>query len=170
MKTSGVARFLSRRDKHHEKRSKAQPSKVRPCSSASCNSLTPLLPSPHSSRCARRRPSQGLEILYHKLPSALRSSVGDSCLFFYRNTSTRSSFTPIAQSTPHQASNDLLPQLRPPNDVSPNLYTIFTNEERHPAADKDADKKVRRCPGHVSGCGLTVSRSRCSSRASRVPA
>jgi hypothetical protein len=149
MKSSGVQRFLSRRDKHHEKRSKPQPSKVRPVSSASYSSSTPLLPSPHSSRRGRRRPSQSLETLYHKLPSSLRSSVEESCLFFHRNSSNRAPFAPIAQSTPRPISNDLLPQLRTANISSSNLYTIFTNEDHHSAADKDADKKVRRRPRPV---------------------
>jgi hypothetical protein len=93
MKSSGVSRFLTRRDKHHEKRSsKTLPnSNVRLHSSASCSSLTPLLHRPDSS-----------DLVYLQ---------------------------------PHAS-----------HHVSPNLYTIFTNEKAHTAADKDADKQVRRPP------------------------
>jgi len=35
-------------------------------------------------------------------------------------------------------------QSRLSNHASPDLYTIFTNEDAETAADKDAEKKVRR--------------------------
>ncbi|KAH3958293.1 hypothetical protein HBI56_180150 [Parastagonospora nodorum] len=73
MKTSGVSRFLSRRDKHHEKRSsKATPSKSR---------LS--------------------------------------------------------------------------NHASPDLYTIFTNEDAETAADKDTEKKVKMLLTRLHGAGIT---------------
>jgi hypothetical protein len=82
MKSSGVSRFLSRRDKHHEKRSsKTASSKV-------CHS-----PAPHQPRLGYQSHSQSLEALYHKLPPALRTSVEDGLLFFQRNTLSRASFT-----------------------------------------------------------------------------
>jgi hypothetical protein len=37
----------------------------------------------------------------------------------------------------------LLPQSHPSHHVSPDLYTIFTNEDLQTAMDKDVDKKVR---------------------------
>lgn len=135
MKSSGVSRFLSRRDKHHEKRSsKTPPSKVCLHSSASLSSLTPLL-RPHS---------QSLEALYHKLPSALRASVEDGLLFFQRSTPTRPCFTSTIAQVPARHSSDHLRLQSRPSHASPDLYTIFTNEDAQAAADKDADKKVRR--------------------------
>jgi hypothetical protein len=148
MKSSGVSRFLTRRDKHHEKRSsKTLPnSNVRLHSSASCSSLTPLLHRPgdawlRDARCGPRRPSQSLEALYHKLPSALRIPFEDGFLFFHRNTSSCALLTPAIA---RDDSDSLCPQPRASHHVSPNLYTIFTNEQAHAAADKDADKQVRR--------------------------
>jgi hypothetical protein len=94
MKTSGVSRFLSRRDKHHEKRSsKTTPSKVRLSPSASCSSLTPLLPRTENLRRGHQRHSKSLETLYHKLPNALRSSVEDGFLFFQWSSPNRAAVT-----------------------------------------------------------------------------
>lgn len=170
MKSSGVSRFLSRRDKHHEKRSsKTPPSKVRLSPSASCDSLTPLLPSPEGLRRGHGRRSQSLESLYDKLPSVLRNSVEDSFLFFQRNTPSRaSSSSTIAQYSPYHVSDHFLPQSRLSNQASPTLYTIFTNEDSQAAADQDADKKVRWVGEHVTGSRLTFCRSKCSLRACMV--
>lgn len=94
MKTSGVSRFLSRRDRHHEKRSsKATPSKVRLSPSASCSSLTPLLPPTEFPRRGHQRHSKSLESLYHKLPYALWSSMEDGIQFFQRSSPNRPSVT-----------------------------------------------------------------------------
>jgi hypothetical protein len=122
MKSSGVSRFLSRRDKHHEKRSsKATPGKV--CLPTSAPSL---------------------DTLYHNLPSALRASVGDGLLFMQRNTPCLSSYTSaVAQHILQRLSDQSLPQSRLSNHVSPDLYTIFTNDGTSPASDKDVEKKVR---------------------------
>jgi hypothetical protein len=148
MKSSGVSRFLSRRDKHHEKHSsKTASAKVCLPFYASYTSLTPLLHSPSALPGGYRRHSQSLEALYHKLPGAFRSSVEDRFLFFQRNIASRASFKSfIAPFNPHHSSDHLLLQSRPPNHVSPDLYTIFTNQDSQTAADKDADKKVRRQP------------------------
>jgi hypothetical protein len=151
MKSSGVSRFLSRRDKHHERRSSKTPpnSKVRLHSSDFCSSLTRLLRRP-SDTCLEHlwgshgRHSQSLEALYHKLPSALRTSVEDGFLFFQRSTPSRTFLTSqIAQSSLQYISDHLLPQSHPSHHVSPDLYTIFTNEDLQTAMDKDVDKKVR---------------------------
>jgi len=144
MKSSGVSRFLSRRDKHHhEKRPSKSTSKVRLPLSASCNSLTPLLrPSDETcDACFRRhRTSRSLEALYHKLPSPLRVPyVEERFIFFQRNAHSCPSFSP---NIPRHSSNHRHKQLRPAN-VSSDLYTIFTNEDDKATADKDAEKKVR---------------------------
>jgi hypothetical protein len=148
MKSSGVSRFLSRRDKNHEKR-KSAPGKVcLPASaSSSCTSLTPLLH--HWSSAQRlqrvnRRYSQSLDSLYHKLPSAVQSPVEDGFLFIQRNTPSLPSFTSVAQHSPQRLSDQLFQQSRLSKDVSPDLYTIFTNEDKSPTPDKDVEKKVRR--------------------------
>jgi hypothetical protein len=148
MKSSGVSRFLSRRDKHHEKRSsKTAPGKVCLPSCASCTSLTPLLHSPPSQLCGHRRHSQSLEALYHKLPCTLRTSVEDGFSFFQRNALSRASFnSTIAPNKAHHSSDHLPLQSRPENHVSPDLYKIFTDQDSQTAVDKDADKKVRRQP------------------------
>lgn len=148
MKSSGVSRFLSRRDKHHEKRpSKSTTGKVCLPASASCTSLMPLLH--HAShqrlRRAHRRHSQSLDTLYHKLPSALRASVEDSFSFIQRNTPSLSSLTSaVAQHSPQRLSDQFSSQSRLSNHVSPDLYTIFTNDDTSPTPDKDVEKKVRR--------------------------
>lgn len=146
MKSSGVSRFLSRRDKNHEKR-KSTPGKVCLPASASCTSLTPLLH--HCSSAQRlqrinRRHSQSLDSLYHKLPSALRSSVEDGFLFIQRNAPSLPSFTSVVQHSPQRLSDPLPPQSQLSKHVSPDLYTIFTNEDKSPTPDKDVEKKVRR--------------------------
>lgn len=131
---NGMSRFLSRRDKHHEKRaSKHAKSKVRLTSLASVNSLSPLLcsavaPPPDLSQ-SRRRLSASVETLYHKLPFVLRTSVEDSLLFLH-------------QKIPCRASDYVLLQSQP-SDVSPNLYRIFTSEGPRPPANEHTDKKVR---------------------------
>lgn len=148
MKSSGVSRFLSRRDKNHEKR-KSTPGKVCLPASASCTSVTPLLHhccSAQQLQRINRRHSQSLDSLYHKLPSALRSSVEDGFLFIQRNTPSLPSFTSVAQHSPQRPSDQLSQQSRLSKDVSPDLYTIFTNEDKSPTPDKDIEKKVRRSP------------------------
>jgi hypothetical protein len=147
MKTSGVSRFLTRRDKHHEKRSsKTLPnSNVRLHSFTSSSTLTPLLYRPgdawlRDARRGPRRPSQSLEALYHKLPSALRIPFEDGFSLFHRNTSSRALLTPAIA---RDDSDPLCPQPHAPHHVSPNLYAIFTNEPAHAAADKDIEKQVR---------------------------
>jgi hypothetical protein len=153
MKSSGVSRYFSRRDKHHEKRSaKTSTSKVRMQSLASFSSLTPLLCIGDRALLQgettfhRRRHSSSLEALYHKLPSAFRASVEDSLLFFQKNPPSPASLnsTSIQSSTNH-SSDHQSQQSRPSHHVSPDLYTIFTNEDAQTAADIDTEKKV----GHL---------------------
>jgi hypothetical protein len=86
----GVSRFLSRRDKNHEKRkSKDARNKVRLSRSASACSLTPLPCNLHRAPDHSRRNSASIETLYQKLPSAWRSSVGDGLLFLQKTTPFR---------------------------------------------------------------------------------
>jgi hypothetical protein len=164
MKSSGVSRFLSRRDKHQEKRSsRTTPSKVRLSPSASCDSLSQLLPSTKRLRRGHgRQHSQSPESLYDKLPSVLRNSVEDGFLFFQRNAPHGASFpSTVAYCSPHHVSDHLLPQSRLSNQASPDLYTIFTNEDAQAAKDKDVDKKVRWKGFHLVGSRLTFCRSKC---------
>lgn len=149
MKSSGVSRFLSRRDKHrHEKRA-SQPSNSKVClhSSASFSSLTPLLRPPseaksRASHCSHHRHSQSLEALYHKLPTVLRNSVEDGFLFFQRNTTSHPISTPSSAHDSTRSESDQLRLQPKPSQVSPDLYTIFTKEDAQATADKDAEKKV----------------------------
>ncbi|KAL5114554.1 hypothetical protein ACEQ8H_007587 [Pleosporales sp. CAS-2024a] len=146
MKSSGVSRFLSRRDKYPAKRGhKTTPSKVRPppSPSPSCSSLTPLLPATPPMRRGHRRHSRSLESLYHKLPTALRSSVEDGFLFFQRNTATRA------------PTNNDQPQSRVSYEVPTDLYAIFADDDAQPAADKDADKKVKMLLSRLHGAGIS---------------
>jgi hypothetical protein len=140
MKSSGVTRYFSRRDKHHEKRATKSNSKVRLDPFASFTSLSPLLPSEFCCSKHRRRQSQSLETLYHKLPYVLRAPFEDGLLFFQRNTSCYSFSTSNNIQCP---SDHWHPQLRDSIQVSPDLYNIFTKEDAKTAADKDAEKKVR---------------------------
>jgi hypothetical protein len=94
--------------------------------------------------CGHRRHVQSLEALYHKLPSALRTSVEHGFPFFHRSTLNRILLTlNVAHLAAQPCSDHLSLQSRPLHHVSPDLYTIFTNEDAQTATDKDADKKVR---------------------------
>jgi hypothetical protein len=165
---NGMSRFLSRRDKHHEKRaSKHANNKVRLSSFASVNSLSPLLrPAVDSVRedcpARPRRLSSSIESLYHKLPFSLRTSVEDSLLFLNRQLPSRaSSVTPVVNQTPSTNSSDYMSLQSSPPNVSPDLYRIFTSEGPRPPASKDGDQKVYRktaCRGLV----LMSRRPRCS--------
>ena len=148
---NGVSRFLSRRDKHHEKRAaKNAQHKVCLNSLTSVDSASPLLfsfsPSDTVSRVSEarhRRQSPSLDALYHKLPPALRAPVEDSLVFLRKHTQCRAFLTAITiQISTKNPSNYFVLQSRP-SQVSSDLYTIFTNEDSQTAVDKDVEKKVR---------------------------
>jgi hypothetical protein len=138
---NGVSRFLSRRDKHHEKRSLKHPlGKVRPSSASSSYSSHYLL----SSACGnvrggsshRRRSSTCLE----QLSSAFRFLVDSGVHFMSPNNpspQTAPCYAPVAT----DASSDYLTfqSRHAPPSVSAELYKVFTNDEK--PADKDADKR-----------------------------
>lgn len=175
MKSSGVSRFLSRRDKHHEKRSsKGANSKVSRHSFASSSPSTPLLSivdgaSMQEQLCHQRRHSSNLEALYHKLSPVLRSSVHDGLLFFQRNTPSHVLSPNIAvQVSRNPSSNTQLVQTRQSQPVPSDLYKIFTNEDQQTTADKDAEKKVGSQHLCCHTIWLTGNRSRCSSLAFSV--
>jgi hypothetical protein len=165
---NGMSRFLSRRDKHHDKRvSKHANTKVRPSSFASVNSLSPLLrPAVDTVRddspARPRRLSSSIETLYHKLPFSLRTSVEDSFLFLNRQFPGRASpASAVVNQIPATSSSDYMPLQSSPQNVSPDLYRIFTSEGPRPPASKDGDQKV--CVAEVwPGLLLMCRRSRCS--------
>ncbi|CAE7007674.1 hypothetical protein PTNB73_00086 [Pyrenophora teres f. teres] len=158
---NGMSRFLSRREKHHEKRASKHASKqVRPSSFASVNSLSPLLWSPDTaapehSPVRQRRLSSSIETLYHKLPFVLRTSVEDGLLFLHQKLPSRTCFPPI--DTPPSSSNSsdyILLQSRSAK-TSPDLYRIFTSEGPRPPANNEADKKVKMLLSRLQGAGIT---------------
>ena len=144
---NGMQRFLSRREKHQAEKRKSKDAarnKVRPIS---VNSFTPLL-CPACDTPTRdwhdrpRQTSSSLESLYHKLPSALRTTVEDSFLFLH--APCRALFTTeFAQLSTVDSSDHALPQSKSGQPVSSNLYKIFTNENSETTTDKDASKTVR---------------------------
>ncbi|KAF2854176.1 cysteine proteinase [Plenodomus tracheiphilus IPT5] len=130
---NGVSRFLSRRDKHHEKRaSKPSNHKVRPVSTPS-----------------------SLESLFHTLPSALPSSVQDSLLFLQHKTPCRALLARHLVSTSTSNSSDNPISQSRPSQVPSDLYRIFTNEDSKTTADKEADKKVKMLLSRLQGAGIS---------------
>ena len=169
---NGMSRFLSRRDKHNEKRAaKHAKSKVRPNSLASLSDLRPQSsppccapPAPPSAHLLHRprRLSAGIETLYHKLPFVLRASVQDSLLFIHHRTPCHPPPTPAN-------SSDHLPLQSQASNAELDLYKIFTNEGPRPPASESNEKKVPSHAGSLAhGCLLNHPRSRCSSRACMV--
>lgn len=165
----GVSRFLSRRDKHGEKRaSKHAKSKVRPSSFASTYSLdspapapccTVRLPSPpRISR--RRRLSAGVQTLYHKLPFVLPHSLGDSFLLLHTSAPGRPLPTPVTIQDPLPRSSDHMPLQSQSPDTPLDLYRIFTSEGPRPPANEHAEKNVRQ-ETRLHALRLTMYRSRC---------
>ncbi|PZC93293.1 Ubiquitin carboxyl-terminal hydrolase [Pyrenophora tritici-repentis] len=158
---NGMSRFLSRREKHHEKRASKHASKqVRPSSFASVNSLSPLLWSPDTAAPERspvrqRRLSSSIETLYHKLPFVLRTSVEDSLLFLHQKLPSRNYLAPIdIRPSSSNSSDYILLQSRSAN-TSPELYRIFTSEGPRPPANNEADKKVKMLLSRLQGAGIT---------------
>jgi hypothetical protein len=164
---NGMSRFLSRRDKHHEKRaSKHANTKVRLSSFASVNSLSPLLCSvaaavPDDSAHCPRRLSASIETLYHKIPFVLRTSVEDSLLFLHQKLPCRAASLPynFNQTSPSHSSDYVLLQSKSSN-ASVDLYKIFTSEGPRPPANNEHEKKVRE-GARLHGIFLTGCRSGC---------
>ncbi|KAK7190106.1 ubiquitin carboxyl-terminal hydrolase [Paraphaeosphaeria sporulosa] len=138
---NGVSRFLSRRDKHHEKRSLKHPlGKVRPSSAFSSYSSHYLLPSAGGhvrdgpGHC--RRNSTCLE----QLSSAFKSFV-DSGVHLMSPKSLLSDATPCYVPVSTNATSDYLTfqSRQAPPSVPPELYKVFTNDEK--PVDKDAEKR-----------------------------
>lgn len=157
---NGVQRFLSRREKQHAEKRKSKEAARSKVRSVSATSLTPLLcPNCHAPsrdwQYRRRRQSSSLESRYDKLSAVLRASVGDSLPFLY--APCRALFTSsFVQVSTVDSSDNLLPQSRLTPQVSPNLYTIFTNEDSKTTASKEAEKNVRWPRQHSTGGALTV--------------
>lgn len=138
---NGVSRFLSRRDKHHEKRgSKHLRNKVRP------HFLSSPAPSPpkassidgsetHDSFNRLCRRTDSLHSLYHKLPSILQPYGGEAFPFL-RKRPPCADLTPFHVQVSTTDSDHVTLQSQP---VPTNLYTIFSNEELKPERD-DAQK------------------------------
>lgn len=175
---NGVSRFLSRRDKHGEKRaSKHAKSKVRPSSFAS----TCLLDSPAPAPCCtvrlpspprtspRRRLSAGVQTLYHKLPFVLSHSLGDSLLLLHTSAPGRPLHSPTTIQDPLTPSSDHMSLQSQAQDTPLDLYRIFTSEGPRPPANDHAEKKVRQ-ETRLHALSLTMYRSRCCLPGSTVQA
>jgi len=146
----GVSRFLSRRDKQHEKRaSTGSGHKVRPVSLSSIYPFTTVPSSSVPVSLLRRRKSSSFELLYDKLPSTLRST---SLLFLQHKTPCRAFLTPVLVSINTLNSSDPVPPQSRSSQVSSDLYSIFTSQGSKTAADKELENKVR---GH-STCHVLV--------------
>ncbi|KAF9730245.1 hypothetical protein PMIN01_12178 [Paraphaeosphaeria minitans] len=138
---NGVSRFLSRRDKHHEKRSLKHPlGKVRPSSASSSYSSQYLLSSArghvHDGPGHCRRNYTCLELL----ALAFKSFV-DGGIHLVSPKSFLSDATPCYAPVSTNASSDYLTfqSRQAPPSVPPELYRVFTNDEK--PADKDAEKR-----------------------------
>jgi hypothetical protein len=140
---NGVSRFLSRRDKHHEKRqSKHSRSKVwSPSFLSSTSSLQSLWGTidKRSMRRRRRHPSS-IQSLYHKIPSYLQPSRPDSFLFLRKKPPCADLCSFYIQVSTSDSSDHLTLQSR--QAVPTDLYKIFSNEELK-IPEKDGEKKVR---------------------------
>jgi hypothetical protein len=159
---NGVSRFLSRRDKHHEKRqSKNARSKVRPPSFLSSTSSLRVLCSvdgaaDQRSLHRRRRRLNSIHSLYHKLPSILQPSCPNSFLFLWKKPPCADFSSFYVQVSTLESSDQLTLQSRQP--VPTDLYTVFSNEELK-ISEKDEEKKVRRHSLLVYISEETMSRS-----------
>ncbi|KAF2259601.1 cysteine proteinase [Lojkania enalia] len=153
---NGVQRFLSRREKHHEKRhSKHARSKVLP------HFLTPPA-TPPSPICSgdgspsldspsrRRSRTNSLISLYHKLPSILQPS-GDVGSLFLRKKPPCADLTPFHVHVSTTKSSDRITLQS--KSALPELYTIFSNEEIK--SDKDSQHKVNTLIQRLQSAGIT---------------
>lgn len=143
---NGVSRFLSRRDKHHEKRSLKHPlGKVRPPSASSSYSSHYLLSSTDChAHDARRHCRRDSACLGH-LSSALKSLVDSSVQFVSPRSFLPDASLCYARASTNSSSDHLTFQSRHATpSASPELYKVFTNDEK--PSDKDAEKrKVCKC-------------------------
>jgi hypothetical protein len=147
---NGMSRFLSRREKHHEKRSyKNLRNKVRPSSptSWSSHSSEHLLcsvdgSSPQNCACHHRRRQACFRYLYQALPSAWSSLAHSGSPFLgSRPSAAKLSQVYLHVSTVNSSDHLTLQSHQPPTKVPSELYKVFTNEDQK-AADKDGEKKV----------------------------
>lgn len=119
---NGVSRFLSRREKHREKRlSKHSPNKV----------LSHFFSSPVP-------PTDGLDGLYCRLPSIVQFYGGEHFPFLLKKLPCTYLTPLLVQTSTAQSSDSTTLQSHP---VPPNLYTIFSNEELK-LTEQDEQKKV----------------------------
>ncbi|RMZ70949.1 ubiquitin C-terminal hydrolase family [Pyrenophora seminiperda CCB06] len=159
---NGMSRFLSRREKHQEKRASKHANKqVRHTSFASVNSLSPLLRSPvtaapEQAPARQRRLSGGIETLYHKLPFVVRMSVEDSLLFLCQKLPIRILSVPTdIETSPSNSSDHSIPLQSQTAKTSPDLYRIFSSEGPRPPANNDVDKKVKMLLSRLQGAGIS---------------
>lgn len=149
MNMNGVTRFLSRREKNHEKRSsKHIRSKVRPTSPYTPHSSDHFLSSVDGSSpdaCSRRRLQrpQCLRHMYRMLPSPLASLAQSGVpLLCKKPPTTEISQYHIEVSTTQSSDHLTLQSRQTQAKVPTELYKVFTNEDEKPS-DKDEEKKVR---------------------------
>lgn len=172
---NGMSRFLSRREKHHEKRSsKNLRNKVRPPSpSSSSHSSEHLLCSVDGSSsqtcsCHHRRRQACFQYLHQALPSAWSSLVHSGSPFLCsRPPAAKLSQVYLHVSTVNSSDHLTLQSHQPPTKVPSELYRVFTNEDQK-AADKDGEKKVRPAASRNMRGELNMYRSRCWSRGYRA--
>lgn len=170
---NGVSRFLSRRERHHEKRqSKHARSKVRPPSFLSSTSSLHALSSVDgavegelSMRRCRRHPNN-IQSLYHKLPSILRPSSPDNFLFLRKKSPCANISSFYIQLSTIDSSDNLTLQSR--QSVPTDLSTIFSNEELK-TTEKDDEKKVRRHRAETLDRLLKKDRSKHLSNGFKLP-
>ncbi|KAF2789611.1 ubiquitin C-terminal hydrolase family protein [Melanomma pulvis-pyrius CBS 109.77] len=154
---NGVSRFLSRRDKHHEKRqtkharSKVPPPLLFPPASPP-RPISPVdgAASQDSMRACWLRPCS-LQSLYHRLPSILQPAGQDSFLFL-RKTPFCADLRPyyVHVSTIDSSDHLKLQSRHVPTD----MYTIFSNEELK-ITEKDGEKKVQTLIQRLKAAGIT---------------
>ncbi|OAL51356.1 ubiquitin C-terminal hydrolase family protein [Pyrenochaeta sp. DS3sAY3a] len=157
---NGVSRFLSRRDKNHEKRSSKSPrNKVRLSSFSTADSDS-LVSFPGSDALTggrphgQRRPSSSHSTRSHRLASALRSPFTDSTSFLQKTIHLPAFLTAAIIQTLSAHSDYHFSQSRT-NPPSSDLYKIFTNDDPTPAADKDVEKKVKMLLSRLQGAGIS---------------
>jgi hypothetical protein len=132
---NGVSRFLSRRDKHGEKRHSklgrssnkvsilVSSSPVQSSSKASSIDGSAIAAFP---TCPGRG-TDSLSILCHQLPSMLRTHGGDNVLFPRKGSASAHVISNSIQASNMQSSDYITLQSHHP--VPPNLYTIFSNDD-----------------------------------------
>ncbi|KAF2866578.1 ubiquitin C-terminal hydrolase family protein [Massariosphaeria phaeospora] len=155
---NGVSRFLSRRDKHPEKRqSKHARSKVRSSHSPSphssspryCSSIYAADPCDHDSRLRPR--GNSLQTLYHKLPSMLQSPSQGILDLFLRKQPPCADVTALhVEVSTSKSSDHLTLQSR---QTSTDLYAVLSRD-RVKITDKD-DKKVKALVQRLHDAGIT---------------